>query len=80
MLGYTLTLGTAADWLEFSAVLHVRLTPQELVALGFAVLTSMDEDDAHDTAQAACFGYVGGRRDEQRPENEFNDHHRPQQP
>ena len=58
MFGYALTLGTEADWWEFSAVIYARLTRKERAALAYAALMALDEDDAYNTAHAALFGYV----------------------
>ena len=58
MLGFALTLGTEADWWEFSAVTYARLTRKERAALAYFALMSLDEDDAYEVAQTAVFGYV----------------------
>ena len=53
MLGYTLTLGDEANWLEFAAVCCARLTEKERTALAYAALKSLDQDQAEVTADAA---------------------------
>jgi len=58
-IGYALTGGAEADWWTFSANIFARLTRSERAALAYAALMAMDERDAHDTASAALFGYVG---------------------
>ncbi len=58
MLGYALTLGSEAAWRQFCFVINVRLSPAERAALAFAALSSLDEDHAQQTAEAALWGIV----------------------
>lgn len=60
MLGYTLALGDEAAWHGFTIVLLARLTERERAALAFAVLNSLDHNNAYKTASVALFGTLGG--------------------
>ena len=46
MLGFALTLGDGITWRSFAAVAFARLTREERVALAWAALWALDEDDA----------------------------------
>tara|TARA_R100000750_G_C2322197_1_gene86751 strand:- start:287 stop:658 length:372 start_codon:yes stop_codon:yes gene_type:complete len=58
--GHALTLGTSDAWLNASAVWAARLSVPERVALAYAALKALDEDDAYLTASTAIFGTLYG--------------------
>lgn len=58
--GHALTLGTSDAWLSASAVWAARLSVPERVALAYAALKALDEDEAYLTASAAIFGTLHG--------------------
>ncbi len=58
--GHALTLGTSDAWLIASAVWAARLSVPERVALAYAALKALDEDEAYLTASAAIFGTLHG--------------------
>jgi hypothetical protein len=59
-LGYSLILENEAAWDGFTTVLRARLSEHERAALAYAVLNSMDPDNAYLTASVALFGTLNG--------------------
>ena len=52
-VGYALTLGEAHGWCKLTAILCMRLKPEEIAALAFAALMALDEDTARMVAEVA---------------------------
>ena len=60
MLAHTLTLSDEPGWAGFTALIRIRLTVQERVALAYAALMALDDPDAFLAAEAALWGIVDG--------------------
>ncbi|MDU9005759.1 hypothetical protein [Sedimentitalea todarodis] len=59
-LACALVLGRESAWHGLTIVLMARLSEQDRAALAYAVLNSLDEDDAYATASFALFDTLGG--------------------
>ncbi len=59
-VGYALTLATEYGWHQLSAILMMRLTKRELVALALAVLNALDDETVYRLASVRLYGVLNG--------------------
>jgi hypothetical protein len=59
MVGYTLTLGDADAWANFTTVAMVRMTVEERAALAWAALRSLDTPEQAEMVAETVLSFAG---------------------